>query len=153
MLLNMFFVSGWKLRYYKYYMNKDETEKAIKLLKKAIKEDYLCKSEVQEFYELFRENKVGIFLETGELYSCNKRNAERLIKKLSDTPTDTISRNNTNKMDTWTKTLAFVSAVLGVPITLLELIGLIQGKELMKATIEVATNLLKLILSLLDYLF
>ena len=134
-------------------MNKDETEKAIKLLKKAIKEDYLCKSEVQEFYELFRENKVGIFLETGELYSCNKRNAERLIKKLSDTPTDTISRNNTNKMDTWTKTLAFVSAVLGVPITLLELIGLIQGKELMKATIEVATNLLKLILSLLDYLF
>lgn len=134
-------------------MNKEETEKAIKLLKKAIKEDYLCKSEVQEFYELFRENKVGIFLETGELYSCNKRNAERLIKKLSDTPTDTIIKNNTNKMDTWTKTLAFVSAVLGVPITLLELIGLIQGKELMKATIEVATNLLKLILSLLDYLF
>ena len=65
-------------------MNKEETEKAIKLLKKAIKEDYLCKSEVQEFYELFRENKVGIFLETGELYSCNKRNAERLIRSLKE---------------------------------------------------------------------
>ena len=64
-------------------MNKEESERTIKLLEKAIKEDYLESSEVREFYEMFKENKVGIFLETGELYSCNKRNAERLIKKLS----------------------------------------------------------------------
>lgn len=65
-------------------MNKEEARRAIKLLEKAIKEDYLKSSEVQEFYEMFKENKVGIFLETGELYSCNKRNAEKLIKSLKE---------------------------------------------------------------------
>ena len=65
-------------------MNKEESERAVKLLEKAIKEDYLESSEVREFYEMFKENKVGIFLETGELYSCNKRNAEKLIKSLKE---------------------------------------------------------------------
>ena len=65
-------------------MNKDESERAVKLLEKAIKEDYLESSEVREFYEMFKENKVGIFLATGELYSCNKINAERLIKSLKE---------------------------------------------------------------------
>lgn len=63
-------------------MNKEETERAIKLLEKAIKEDYLSSSEVQEFCEVFKENNVGIFLETGELYHCNKENAKRLVKTL-----------------------------------------------------------------------
>lgn len=65
-------------------MNKEESERVIKLLEKAIKEDYLESSEVREFYEMFKGNKVGIFLATGELYSCNKRNAERLIKSLKE---------------------------------------------------------------------
>lgn len=39
-------------------MNKEETEKAIKLLKKAIKEEYLCKSEVQEFYDLLVQSVI-----------------------------------------------------------------------------------------------
>lgn len=65
-------------------MNKEESKRAIKLLEKAIKEDYLESSEVREFYEMFKENKVGIFLATGELYSCDKRNAERLIKTLKE---------------------------------------------------------------------
>lgn len=65
-------------------MNKEESERTIKLLEKAIKEDYLESSEVREFYEMFKENKVGIFLETGELYSCNKRNAEKLIKSIKE---------------------------------------------------------------------
>lgn len=65
-------------------MNKDESERAVKLLEKAIKDDYLESSEVREFYEMFKENKVGIFLATGELYSCNKRNAERLISLLKE---------------------------------------------------------------------
>ena len=134
-------------------MNKEESEKAIRLLEKAVKEDYLESSEVREFYEMFKENKVGIFLETGELYSCNKRNAERLIKKLSDTHNTKISSINTGKLDGCIKVLALISAVLGVLIALLELIGLLQGKELMKVTIEVATSLLKLILSLVDFLF
>lgn len=63
-------------------MNKEEIERVIKLLEKAIKEDYLSSSEVQDFYEMFKENKVGIFLETGELYHCNKENAKRLVKTL-----------------------------------------------------------------------
>lgn len=134
-------------------MNKEESEKAIRLLEKAIKKDYLKSSEVREFYEMFKENKVGIFLETGELYSCNKRNAERLIKKLSDTHNTKIRSINTGKLDGRIKVLALISAVLGVLIALLELIGLLQGKELMKVTIEVATSLLKLILSLVDFLF
>ena len=50
-------------------MNKEESERAIKLLKKAIKDDYLESSEVRE---------------TGELYSCNKRNAEKLIKSIKE---------------------------------------------------------------------
>ena len=65
-------------------MNKKETEVVIRLLEKAIKEDYLSASEVIQFYELFKENKVGTFLETGDLYSCNKKNAERLIKTLKE---------------------------------------------------------------------
>lgn len=134
-------------------MNKEESERAVKLLEKAIKEDYLESSEVREFYEMFKENKVGIFLETGELYSCDKRNAERLIKKLSDIHNTKISRINTGKLDGCIKVFALISAVLGVLIALLELIGLIQGKGLMKVTIEVATSLLKLILSLVDFLF
>lgn len=65
-------------------MNKEESEKAIRLLEKAIKDDYLSSSEVQEFYEIFRENRVGIFLESGELYYCNKKNAERLISSIKE---------------------------------------------------------------------
>ena len=65
-------------------MNKKESERAVKLLEKAIKENGLDGSEVQEFYELFRENKIGIFLESGELYSCNKKNTERLIKTIKE---------------------------------------------------------------------
>lgn len=53
-------------------MNKDESERAVKLLEKAIKEDYLESSEVREFYEMFKENKVGIFLATEELYSVTR---------------------------------------------------------------------------------
>lgn len=133
-------------------MNKEESERAIKLLEKAIKEDYLESSEVREFYEMFKESKVGIFLETGELYSCNKRNAEGLIKKLSDTHNTKISSINTGKLDECIKILALISAVLGVLIALLELIGLLQGKGIMKVTIEVATSIFELIQSLLDLL-
>lgn len=132
-------------------MNKEESERAIKLLEKAIKEDYLKSSEVQEFYEMFKENKVGIFLATGELYSCNKRNAERLIRELSYTPINA-KYEKSDRLDRWTKKLSFVAAVLVIPTALIELIGLIEGKELTQSTIEVATSIFELIQSLLDLL-
>lgn len=97
-------------------MNKDETEKAIKLLKKAIKEDYLCKSEVQEFYELFRENKVDIFLETGELFSCNKRNAERLIESLKEDV-------KKYKRKQFLQAVKIATLIIGLLTALLELFG------------------------------
>lgn len=133
-------------------MNKEETERAVKLLEKAIKDDYLSSSEVQEFYEMFKENKVGIFLESGELYYCNKKNAERLIKKLSYIPTERVDKEDEDVISKRTKVLAYISSVLGIPIALLELTSILQGKELSQATIEVANTLLKLIQSLVDLL-
>ena len=132
-------------------MNKEESERAVKLLEKAIKEDYLESSEVREFYEMFKENKVGIFLATGELYSCNKRNAERLIRELSCTPINT-KQNKSDWLDRWTKKLSFAVAVLGIQTALIELIGLIEGKELTQSTIEVATSIFELVQSLLGLL-
>lgn len=132
-------------------MNKEESERAIKLLEKAIKEDYLESFEVREFYEMFKENKVGTLLATGELFSCNKRNAEKLIKRLSCEPTNT-EVEKSDRIDKWTKKIAFVIALLGIPTALLELIGLLKGMKLTQLTSEVATSILELIQSLLDLL-
>ena len=132
-------------------MDNDESKRAIKLLEKAIKDDYLNKSEVQEFYELFKKNKVGTFLVGGEMYTCNKKNAERLIKELKSCIG--IVKHQIKMVDTTDRCIKFftlVSSALGVPIALLELIGLIQGRELTQTTIKVASILFELIQSLLD---
>lgn len=98
-------------------MNKEESEKAIMLLKKAIKEDYLKSSEVQEFYEMFKENKVGILLATGELYSCDKRNAERLIKSLKED----VKRDRRKRFLQAVKT---VTLLIGLLTAILKLFGI-----------------------------
>ena len=95
-------------------MNKEESERAIKLLEKAIKEDYLKSSEVQEFYEMFKENKVGIFLETGELYSCNKKNAERLIKALKEDVKPNMRQLIRQVVEIATLIIGLLTALLGV---------------------------------------
>ena len=102
-------------------INKEETEKAIKLLKKAIKEDYLCKSEVQEFYELFKKNEVGIFLDTGELYSCNKRNAERLINSLKEGYRKESENKCNQRLKSISIRIGVISAIIGLLGKLLEL--------------------------------
>ena len=95
-------------------MNKEESERAIKLLEKAIKEDYLKSSEVQEFYEMFKENKVGIFLETGELYSCNKRNAEKLIKSLKEDVKKYKQKQVLQAVEIATLLIGLLTALLGL---------------------------------------
>jgi uncharacterized membrane protein len=95
-------------------MNKEESERAIKLLEKAIKEDYLKSSEVQEFYEMFKENKVGIFLETGELYSCNKKNADRLIKALKEDVKPNMRQLIRQVVEIATLIIGLLTALLGV---------------------------------------
>lgn len=97
-------------------MNRDKTRKAIKLLEKAIKNNFLDKSEVQEFYELFKKNKVGIFLETGELYSCNKRNAERLIESLKEDV-------KKYKRKQFLQAVKIATLIIGLLTALLELFG------------------------------
>ena len=105
-------------------MNRDKTRKAIKLLEKAIKNNFLDKSEVQEFYDLFKENKIGIFLETGELYYCNKPNAHKLIEELE-------FQSSKNSKDKLIRIIKVVSVLLGVLIALIELICLLKEKELL----------------------
>jgi uncharacterized membrane protein len=95
-------------------MNKEESERAIKLLEKAIKEDYLKSSEAQEFYEMFKENKVGIFLETGELYSCNKKNADRLIKALKEDVKPNMRQLIRQVVEIATLIIGLLTALLGV---------------------------------------
>lgn len=95
-------------------MNKEESERAVKLLEKAIKEDYLESSEVQEFYEMFKENKVGIFLATGELYSCNKRNAERLIKSLKEDVKKYKQKQVLQAVEIATLLIGLLTALLGL---------------------------------------
>lgn len=95
-------------------MNKEESERVIKLLEKAIKEDYLESSEVREFYEMFKENKVGIFLETGELYSCNKRNAERLIKSLKEDAKKYKQKQVLQAVEIATLLIGLLTALLGL---------------------------------------
>lgn len=102
-------------------MSKEETERAVKLLEKAIKEDYLSSSEVQEFYEMFKENKVGIFLETGELYCCNKGNARKLINNLKEGHrTDNESKRN-KRLKSISIRIGVISAIIGLLGKLLEL--------------------------------
>jgi len=102
-------------------MNKEETERAIKLLEKAIKEDYLSSSEVQEFYELFKRNEVGTFLATRDLYSCNKENARKLINNLKEG----YRTGNENKRNKRLKSISIrigvISAIIGLLGKLLEL--------------------------------
>ena len=95
-------------------MNKDESERAVKLLEKAIKEDYLESSEVFEFYEMFKENKVGIFLETGELYSCNKRNAEKLIKSIKEDVKKYRQKQVLQAVEIATLLIGLLTALLGL---------------------------------------
>lgn len=96
-------------------MNKEESEKAIKLLKKAIKEDYLDKSEVQEFYELFKKNNIGTFLATKDLYSCNKENAKKLINNLKEG----YRAGNENRSNQQLKRVSIYIGVISVIIGLL----------------------------------
>lgn len=95
-------------------MNKEESERVIKLLEKAIKEDYLESSEVREFYEMFKENKVGIFLETGELYSCNKRNAEKLIKSIKEDAKKYKQKQVLQAVEIATLLIGLLTALLGL---------------------------------------
>lgn len=102
-------------------MNKEETERAVKLLEKAIKDDYLSSSEVQEFYEMFKENKVGIFLETGELYHCNKENARKLKNNLKEGyRTDNENKRN-KRLKSISIRIGVISAIIGLLGKLLEL--------------------------------
>ena len=95
-------------------MNKEETERAVKLLEKAIKEDYLSSSEVQEFCEIFKENKVGIFLETGELYHCNKENAKRLVRTLKADEKTNRQQLIRLAVEIATLTIGLLTALLGL---------------------------------------
>ena len=95
-------------------MNKDESERAVKLLEKAIKEDYLESSEVREFYEMFKENKVGMFLATGELYSCNKKNAERLIKQIKEDAKKYKRKQVLQAVEIATLLIGLLTALLGL---------------------------------------
>lgn len=96
-------------------MNKEETEKVIKLLEKVIKEDYLSRSEVQEFYELFKKNNIGTFLATKDLYSCNKENAKKPINNLKEG----YRAGNENRSNQQLKRVSIYIGVISVVIGLL----------------------------------
>lgn len=102
-------------------MNKEETERAIKLLEKAINEDYLDKSEVQEFYELFKKNNIGTFLATKDLYSCNKENAKKLINNLKEGYKIENENRSNQQLKRVSIYIGVISAIIGLLGKLLEL--------------------------------
>lgn len=107
-------------------------KKAIKMLEKAIKNGCLSKSDVQEFYELFRENRIGIFLETGELYHCDKRNAEKLMKSLKED----VKRGRRKLFRQAAEVTALMLGILTATLELLEVNPIEYLKQFLSAFLE-----------------